>query len=252
MIIAAGQTVPHREDVTANLEDHYKFVEVAAENKVQLIIFPEMSITGYEHELAPRQAFTMNDSRLNKLRELSSLHKIIIVAGAPVKENDQLFIGSFVIFPDGRLSLYTKQFLHEGEDEVFNSSFDYNPSITLAGEQITLAICADIENIHHPENACQTNTSLYLASIFYSPKGIDGAHQLLGRYARIYKMNVLMSNFGGESWGMASGGKSAFWDKNGRCIAGLADDREGLVVVEKVNGEWKEKAVAFLPVDRGK
>jgi predicted amidohydrolase len=50
IILAAAQTKPKRGDIDSNLLDHYRLVELAAINKANLIVFPELSITGYERE----------------------------------------------------------------------------------------------------------------------------------------------------------------------------------------------------------
>lgn len=245
MIIAAAQTVPARENITFNLQQHYQLIKQASGLGVQLIIFPELSITGYERELAKDQAFTVDDNRLDGLIRYAEQYHMTIVAGAPVRIEEALFIGAFVIFPDRKVSVYTKQFLHDGEEQFFAYSFDHNPAITLEGQTVSLAICADIENAKHPEKAAEHDADLYLASIFYSPKGIGGAHELLGNYAARYDMAVLMSNFGGDSYGMPSGGQSAFWNRAGELIAKLESSGEGLVVVEQANGKWKGKAVGM-------
>ncbi len=50
MILAAAQTNPKRGDIESNLIDHYNLIELASKNQVDLIVFPEMSITRYEIE----------------------------------------------------------------------------------------------------------------------------------------------------------------------------------------------------------
>lgn len=69
MILAAAQTKPTRGDIEANLADHYRLIELAVQNEVQLIAFPEMSITGYERENAQKLAFKKDDSRLDHLKK---------------------------------------------------------------------------------------------------------------------------------------------------------------------------------------
>lgn len=244
MIIAAAQTVPVRGNIPANLEQHYKLIREASGHNVQLLVFPELSITGYERELAHNYIFTTDDDRLDHLRNLAREYSMVIIAGAPVQTDGKLYIGAFVIQADGSLLLYTKQFLHDGEDLFFASCFDYDPVIKFEDETIRLAICADIENMKHPEKAAAGESTLYLASIFYSPGGIGGALQLLSQYASRYQMAVLMSNFGGDSWGNPSGGQSAFWNKEGELITKASASGEELLIIEKLNGKWSGKVVA--------
>jgi predicted amidohydrolase len=238
MILASAQTEPKLGDINGNLIEHYGLIESAAEKGADLVVFPEMSLTGYVGKDAKLLSFTQNDSRLEKLRQLSVDHNVIVVAGAPLRINNDLYIGSFILFPDNSISVYTKQFLYEGEDEFFNSSFNYNPVIELDNERISLAICADIENALHPENACKAGISIYIASIFYSPGGIPAAHQLLSNYAKKYKMNILMSNYSGNTKDIKAGGKSAFWTSKGELLASLKSDSSGLLIVEKNKNNW--------------
>ncbi|KUJ61361.1 nitrilase [Flavobacteriaceae bacterium CRH] len=241
MILAAAQTKPTRGNIEANLLDHYRLINLAAQNGAQLIAFPELSISGYERENAQQLAFTKDDSRLNHLKTLAVENNIIIIAGAPIQIESELFIGEFVISPDNSVSIYTKQFLHEGEDEFFQSSFDYNPMITIENQKISFAICADIDNPLHPENARKRETDIYIASIFFSPNGIPNAYRDLQSYAEKHTMNVLMSNFSGESWGYPSGGKSAFWNNKGELVGHMNDSDSGLLLVENQNDNWTSK-----------
>ena len=245
MIFAAAQTNPKHDNIKANLNDHCKLSELAAKNGADLIVFPEMSITGYEREKAKNFVFDVLDPRLNTLLKLAVDNKIIVIAGAPIRIEGDIYIGSFVIKPDNSLSIYTKQFLHDGETQFFNSSFNYNPAVELADEKISLAICADIEHEQHIKNASSINTTIYLASIFYTSNGMPEAHSTLSNYAIKYKMNVLMSNFCGSSWSLNAGGQSGFWDKNGKLIANLNDTEPGLLIMEKVHNSWIEKKVLY-------
>lgn len=241
MILAVAQTKPTRENIEANLLDHYRFIELAVQNGAQLIAFPEMSITGYERENAKKLVFQKDDSRLDHLKRMASENNIIIVAGAPIQIEDEIFIGEFVITPDNSVSIYTKQFLHEGEDDFFQSSFDYNPMISIEDQKISFAICADIDNPLHPENASKRATDIYITSIFFSPNGIPNAYSHLQSYAEKHKMNILMSNFSGESWGSPSAGQSAFWNNKGELVGHMNDSDSGLLLVENKNDNWTSR-----------
>jgi predicted amidohydrolase len=241
MILAAAQTQPKRGNIDANLLDHYRLIQLAAIKGAQLIVFPELSITGYEREDAERLAFSKNDSRLDHLKKLATDNKITIIAGAPIRIQSDLFLGEFCIAPNDSVSIYTKQFLHTGEEMYYQSSFNYNPLLEIENERISCAICADIDHPKHPENASKRNSSTYIASIFFSPNGIPQAHQSLQNYASQYQMNVLMANFGGDSYGSPSGGHSAFWNNKGELIAQMKDSGSGLLLVEKQDSYWTSK-----------
>jgi predicted amidohydrolase len=243
MVIAAAQINPIREGLNQNLETHYNLIKLAVGKGVRLIAFPELSITGYEREEANKLSFSISDDRLNILKELSAEHNMIIIAGAPIKMDTGLYIGSFVIFPDKSVSIYTKQYLHTGEELFYKPSFDFNPLIELEGEHISLAICADIDHPEHAENAGKKKSSFYIPSIFFSPKGIGDAYQKLSSYAARHSMNVLMSNFCVTSYGSDAGGKSGLWNKKGKLIAQLDNMREGLVMATGEGENWTGEAI---------
>ncbi len=243
MILAAAQIIPKQGDINYNLNEHYKFIKLAVENKVELISFPELSITSYDRENAENLAFTPNDSRLNQLEKLAQEFNIVIIAGAPVKVDGNLYIGSFVIMPNNQTEIYTKQFLHTGEELFYQSSFNYNPQIRLGSEKLSLAICADIDHPEHAGNACNSGSTIYLPSIFFSKNGIPEAYSNLSTYAKRHSMNILMSNFGGKVWNTEAAGKSAFWNTEGRLIGTIDHDQSGLLLVKKGGNNWEGKVI---------
>ena len=52
MKICAAQTRPVKGNIQQNIENHKKLINLAVVNGADIIIFPELSITGYEPELA--------------------------------------------------------------------------------------------------------------------------------------------------------------------------------------------------------
>ncbi len=232
MIVSSAQIKTTNNDTHANIQKHLDFIELAAQQKVQLIVFPEMSLTGYEREMADELSFSENDSRLNVFKERAVSYQMLIIVGAPIKRSDQLHIGSFIFLPDGTCKIYTKQFLHNGEEKFFSPNFNFNPLMEVENEKISIAICADITHPIHAQNASKNNTSLYVASIFYTPAGIAGGYQQLSDYAKKYSMNVLMANYVGTSYHFEGAGKSAFWDKKGNLVKQLNTDKEELLIIE--------------------
>jgi predicted amidohydrolase len=244
MNIAAAQTVPKDRDIEKNMNDHCRLAKLAAKHDVQLIVFPEMSLTGYLREDAADFAFNEHDERLKPLQEISTMHNMSIIAGAPIKLNNKLYIGSFIIQPDSNTLVYTKQFLHEGEEVSFEPSFEYNPQVQLSNEKISVAICADINHAEHAAYAKAQGATLYVAGIFYSPEGIrERGHKLLGQYAVIHNMNVLMANYGAASYGLEAGGKSAYWDNQGNKIAEAEAIGENLLIISRIENKTEGKLI---------
>lgn len=231
MKLAAAQIRSVPQDTDANIRNHIRMIGLAAEQGVSFLLFPEMSLTGYEKELANEMSFTENDPRLTVFKEEAAKHKMTIIIGAPIKMDSELFIGAFVFAADGNSTIYTKQYLHQGEEKFFASGFLHNPLIEWNGKKVSIAICADIVNPLHPEQAAKNKATLYAASIFYTPEGIAEAYDQLSSYAKKYTMQVLMANYAGNSYGLQSAGRSAYWNNEGILMGELNDDEEGLLVI---------------------
>jgi predicted amidohydrolase len=182
------------------------------------------------------------DKRIQPLMDLSVKHKMVVIAGAPVLIDKRLYIGAFVFNSDGSLSLYLKHFLHSGEEKVFQPGH-LNPMIFSGAETASIAICADLTNPEHPADAARNESTLYLAAAFITPEGYSKDTDLLRKYARKYGMGVALANFGGESGGFMSAGKSTIWSDAGERVAGLDGLGEGLVIAKKINGKWSGKSM---------
>lgn len=67
MKISIAQIEPVKGDIERNLARHLLFIEAALEKKADFIMFPELSLTGYEPELAEELATDAGDERLAPL-----------------------------------------------------------------------------------------------------------------------------------------------------------------------------------------
>ncbi len=118
--IAAAQPSSVKGDIVANVQIHTDFVRIAAEHDVDVIVFPELSLTGYEPELAGDLILAPEDKRLHRLHELSRRLDLTIIAGAPVESgSEKPHIGT-LIFSPGQSFIYAKKHLHGGEDMFFH------------------------------------------------------------------------------------------------------------------------------------
>jgi predicted amidohydrolase len=243
MKLAAIQTVPHDENLELNIRDHLRLSQLAAAHQAELVLFPEMSLTGYLLAAAQQHAVTPDDLRLEPLRQQARDANMVIVAGAPVDLDGQLYIGALALLPDGTVEVYTKHHLHEGEDQYFAPG-RHNPALTIGQQPIALAICADIDHPEHAAAAALAGAAVYLPGIFFSPNGIASGHQSLQQYAEQHAMPVLMSNYGGPShYNWPAAGQSAFWNNKGQMLGNLAATGEGILLAEQLGDQWQVKVV---------
>lgn len=232
-----------RQDYKQNIEKHMEYVKLAAQQKSKIIIFPEMSLTGYERELAGAQYFTKDDLRLECFKKASLDYNIIIVVGAPLLLDDHLYIASWIFIPTKEPQIYIKKYLHSGEELYFQSSTQYDPALKLSDGQFSFAICYDIERDEHIESVKNKKSNFYAASIFYTKNGIQSGLDRLQHISKENSLAVLMSNYVGECWGLDAGGCSSIWSHNGELIISADSYSECLVVAEKSDNVWKGKII---------
>jgi predicted amidohydrolase len=214
-----------------------------------VVSFPELSLTGYELELAEKLAMSKDDPRLLPLVDAASSLSLTIIAGAPVRIGGELYIGAFIVDPAGRISLYTKQHLgafgesarRDGtvpppEASVFRPG-DLDPLVPFGDGGVgAIAICADTGHASHPRRAAERGATAYLASMFVIPSDLESDSSKLRRYAVEHSMLVALSNFGKSTGGLQAAGRSSIWSEQGELLAELPASGSGIVVARGSRG----------------
>ena len=229
--IAAAQSTSIPSDVAANVLEHLRFIEAASGLGVQCLIFPELSLTGYELAAMPGLVLHAEHALLAPLRKASRHTGMTMTVGAPVDANNVLpAIGAITLRPDGQHSVYRKFHLHEGEKKFASPGLVAVHVQTMGATRIASAICADTNVPSHAASAAQAGAHVYAAGVLTSEKGYAAEVPLWQSYARDHRMAVVIANHGGPSGGYVSAGKSGIWNADGRCIACAAGIGDWLVI----------------------
>jgi predicted amidohydrolase len=253
--LAAAQTVPIRGDVDANVECHLRLVRVAAEERAQILVFPELSLTGYELDLAGDLAFSEDDPRLAPLAAAAVSSSMTLIVGAPVQIGSRLYIGAFIVSPEGTRDLYTKHRLGAfaagasvdgvvppAEATVFHPG-DLNPLVPCADHSAAVAVCADVGQPSHAQAAADRGATTYLASMFVIPSEFERESATLGTYAARHAMAVVLANYGGPSGGLASAGRSGIWSERGELLVQLDASGAGIAVASEGRQGWRARSL---------
>jgi predicted amidohydrolase len=236
--IALAQIAAQKGDVEGNIQKHLRMIDIACCQESTFIVFPELSLTGYEPTLARELAFDLRDHRLVPLREACRHKQITVIAGAPIKRPNNPVLGAFVLFPNGTCTAYSKRHLHPGEEKYF-VPHDWNPLLIHGEDVMSLAICADINNPLHAKTAYENNATVYLASMLITPNGYSNDAAMLKKYAREYHMTVMMANYCGFTGGYESAGRSIVIDSQGMTLAAMDQSKEGILVARRQSRhEW--------------
>jgi predicted amidohydrolase len=238
LIVAAAQSMSVPGDIPRNVAFHLQFGNVAADHGVQLLVFPELSLTGYELAMARSKAIGPDSPELDPLRHLAAQAHMTVVAGAPLRNgNHELHIGAVVLHSDGSVSTYTKEHVHESEAEVFTSG-PGGPALLVEQATVALAICADASHPGHAATAAACGAKIYAVGAMITEDAYTRKAALLRGYAREHRMAVLLANYSGVTGGWESAGKSAVWSENGQLVAAATGTEEALVLASEHNGTW--------------
>jgi predicted amidohydrolase len=237
--IAAAQIPSVRGDVSANLAAHDAAVSAAAASEASIVIFPELSLTGYEPDIAAALAFTVDDERLNPLRRLAERHQITLVVGAPVRSgSDKPAIGAFVITPAGEVKTYLKMYLGTSEAPHFSHG-DTPFVLDIKGQRIGLAICADSSRLSHPRTYTDLGAKTYAAGVFLTAEWYATDVPRLQKYAEEFGLLTLMANQGASSGTYESVGKSAAWAPGGKLLVQAEGVETVLVTATLRKSGWQ-------------
>lgn len=239
LTIAAAQSISIAGDIKANISRHLQFMQKAADNGVQFLVFPELSLTGYERPLARELAIQPDDDILRPLRDLAQQAGMVTVVGVPLiaSGRDKIFIGALVLQTDGTIGVYTKKHLHPGEDAVFTHG-EGGPPVFVQDSKVALATCADYTHPSHARQAAQSGAGIYAAGALVTDHGYPSETALLAGYATEHQMLVLLANHGGATGGWSPTGRSAIWAPGGRQVVAALGLGDTLVVATRDSNHW--------------
>lgn len=157
MKIGIAQISSKLGNVRENLEKHKKIIEEAKLNSVDLVVFPELSLTGYNLK---DLYFELSSDCNEALTELIPLSKEIHVAvGLIYEPRIGIYYNSYAILGEGRVKqIYHKFYLPSYglfEESRYFSEVDFNyimnlKPVTIKDFKVAAIIC---EDAWHPEPA---------------------------------------------------------------------------------------------------
>ncbi|MES2609869.1 MAG: carbon-nitrogen hydrolase family protein [Pseudomonadota bacterium] len=246
LCIAAAQSISAPGEVQANVQGHLSMVHEAARHGVQLLVFPELSLTGYEPALVAGLVLDAEDAVLAPLRAAARATGMALVVGAPVAPvvaGDRPAIGAWVFEADGSAALYRKRHLHPGEEQFASAGSEHFHVRPLAGQPTALAVCADTTHPEHALAARDGGAAIYACGSVISEGGYAKDCGQLQGYASELGLAVLMANHGAPTGGYVCAGRSAFWAPGGEAVVAAPGAGACLVIASREGGAWQGRVV---------
>jgi predicted amidohydrolase len=209
--IAVAQPLIVSYDVAANALAHAAAVRAA---DARVVVFPELSLTGYEMEAAP---ITVDEPRLAPIVSACAEMRSIALVGAPVPGPH---IATLAIDGNGVTVAYRKMWLGGAEPGRFTPGS--KPAVLeVDGWRLGLAICKDTGVPQHAADTAALGMDVYVAGIVHSA---DEATLHVERALRVvheHRVWVAVASFAGSTghgYAVTAGG-SAIWTPEGELIA---------------------------------
>ena len=111
--VAAATPVVHIADPKANAEEHVALIKQAGEQGVDLIVFPELSLSGYAIDDLHMQAALLDEveRQVDVIAEAADEAGLVAVVGAPIRNGDALFNCAVVLGGGAVLGVVPKTYL---------------------------------------------------------------------------------------------------------------------------------------------
>lgn len=235
--VAAAQAQPVAGNVPANVAKVVELLSAAADQGVELVVFPEKFLSGYEPELVrsdpDKCALADGDGRLAPILDACRRRNVSAVVGAATRDGARLHISSIVCSAAGAVAAsYHKQHLFSSEKQTFARG-ETGCVLQLGDWRLGLAICYDAGFAEHARGAALHGSHAYLVSALFSVG--NGHHESriwMPARALDNTMYVVMSNHVGTTGGWNACGSSGVWGPYGNLVTEAGADTEGLAVAE--------------------
>lgn len=240
--VAAAQLEAPPGDLEANFGKHVELIEAARRAGVRLLVFPELSLTGYHVGARTLEiAMSREDPRLLELAERAG--EMTVIVGFVEEGWASQFHNSAVALQAGQVRFVHRKlnlatYGHLEEDKYFAEGryvdvFTHEEPWVLA-----VLICADVWNPGLVHLSALAGATILITPVASSHEALggkfsnpDGWKLVLSFYGTIYGIPVIMANQCGGEEGTSYWGGSCIVGPRGQILAHGGED-EGLVVAE--------------------
>ncbi|WBB53010.1 carbon-nitrogen hydrolase family protein [Verrucosispora sp. WMMD573] len=211
LAIAVAQPQCLAYDVDTNVATHAAMVRTAA---ARVVIFPELSLTGYELDATPVDP---SDPRLAPLVSACAATGTLALVGAPVAGE---YIATLAVDGVGTRVAYRKMWLGDVEARRFRPG----PApvvLDVDGWRIGLAICKDTGIAEHAARTCTVGVDVYAASIVDHAAEAHVPDQRAARICTTHRIVVAVASFAGATGGgyAETAGRSTIRAPDGSVLA---------------------------------
>lgn len=241
MRVALGQIDMIWEDKEASVQKAEKMISEAALRKADIIIFPEMSFTGFSMNLQKIGEEKNNSETVSKMRNLAKKYYIAIGFGwssLPEKEEKKGKNIFSVVGSDGSIiAEYEKihPFTYGGEALVYGGG-EHIISFPFKEHMISLFICYDLRFPEIFQVAAKKSDVIFVIAQWPEKRSVHWQTLLRARAIETQSYVIGVNCFG-EHDGISYSGDSMALDYIGN-ILGMISGREDILICDIDDGVW--------------
>lgn len=250
LVIAQYQALPSPYNKSVTLENLTEQVTQAEQWGVQLLVLPEMYMTGYN--LTPTElnniAEASNGALFEAIAQLCQQHQLAVLYGYAERGSDGRFYNSAQLIDSAGNSLLNYRKAHLWGDldrNLFSPGDTLSPVVDLCGWRIGAAICYDIE---FPETL--RHLAINEAELVLVPTGLmspytEIADQVVPVRAYENRLFVAYTNYCGVERDISYVGHSCIADPHGLVLASASS--EPVLLTATLERSVLQKARTALP-----
>lgn len=256
-----GQIRPTLGNVETNLSLHLQQIEEAKREQAELIVFPELGLTGYQlRDLTFEVSMTLNDPPVRRL--VAESEKIDIVFSFVEESREHIFYITAVYASEGEiLHVHRKVYLPTygmfEEMRHFGCGDRFRAFDTRFG-RVGLLICEDAWHLSAPFLLAQDGAEIMIVLASGPARGVSAEpiigserswYGMLGTYSQLLTSFILFVNRVGYEDGVTFFGRSAVFDPFGR-IQAQASALEPELLSVHIEGQRIRRARYMMPLLR--
>jgi len=230
--IGLAQMYPKLGDVRANLDAHLTFIAQAATEAVDLLVFPELSMTGYQvQDLVPEVALTASNENPIFAQLLDASKQLDVVVGFVHEDTRKRFYIANAYLSAGEIvhihhKLYLPTYAMFDESRYFAAGDQIRAFDTRFG-RVGMLICEDFWHVSPPYVLWMDGADLLLLNSASPGRGLDSSERMVSSrwvelvnqaYGSMFTSYVVHCNRVGYEDGKVFWGGSSIVDPNGEFL----------------------------------
>ena len=264
--IALAQFYPRLGDVAANLAAHLTIVGAAAAEGAGLVVFPELSLTGYFlKDQVPEVALTIDSPEVGALRDASRDGGIDVVAGLILESDRHRFYNAALYISDGTVvhvhrKVYLPTYGLFDEQRYVASGDRFRAFAAPLGRRTErrwragILICEDLWHPSAPALLARQGVDVVICPSASPGRGVlqgdavgtASSYDVMTRtYAQLFTTYVLYCNRSGFEDGVGFWGGSRVVDPVGNVVAELRGAQESVLFHKLERSAVRRARVAY-------